>query len=61
MKKFLESFWKTSINRSLNKLDETEEIKNSTEERKIEKETIDVTSNNIAKRIINQVKQELEA
>ena len=45
----------------MNKLDETEEIKNSTEERKIEKETIDVTSNNIAKRIINQVKQELEA
>jgi hypothetical protein len=49
-----------SIIRSLNKLNETEEISNSTEDRKIEQETIDVTSNNIAKRIVNQVKQELE-
>jgi hypothetical protein len=44
-----------SIIRSLNKLKETEEISNPTEE-----ETIDVTSNNIGKRIVNQVKQELE-
>jgi hypothetical protein len=50
-----------SINKSLNKLNETEEIKNSLEDRKIVEATIDVTSNNIAKRIINQVKQELEA
>ncbi|MFY9871213.1 MAG: hypothetical protein WAK17_15970 [Candidatus Nitrosopolaris sp.] len=50
-----------SINRSLNKLNETEEIKNSQEDRKIGEATIDATSNNIAKRIINQVKQELEA
>jgi hypothetical protein len=50
-----------SINRSLNKLNETEEIKNSLEDRKIGQTTINVTSNNIAKRIINQVKQELEA
>jgi hypothetical protein len=41
-------------------LNETEEISKSTEDRKIEEETIDVTSNNIAKRIVNQVKQELE-
>ncbi len=50
-----------SINKSLNKLNETEEIKNSLEDRKIMEATIDVTSNNIAKRIINKVKQELEA
>jgi hypothetical protein len=50
-----------SINRSLNKLNETEEIKSSLEDRKIGEATIDATSNNIAKRIINQVKQELEA
>jgi hypothetical protein len=50
-----------SINRSLNKLYETEEIKNSLEDRKIGQTTINVTPNNIAKRIINQVKQELEA
>ena len=37
-----------SINRSLNKLNETEEIKNSLENRKIGDATIDVTSNNIA-------------
>ena len=49
-----------SIIRSLNKLNETEEIRNSAEDREIEEETIDVTSNNIAKRIINQVKQELD-
>jgi hypothetical protein len=49
-----------SIIRSLNKLDETEEINNSTENHRIEEEKIDVTSNNIAKKIINQVKQELE-
>jgi hypothetical protein len=49
-----------SIIRSLNKLNETEEISNSTEDRKIDEETIDVTSNNIAKRIVNQVKQQLE-
>jgi hypothetical protein len=48
-----------SIIRSLNKLDETEEINNSTENHRIEEEKIDVTSNNIAK-VINQVKQELE-
>jgi hypothetical protein len=50
-----------SINRSLNKLNETEEIKNSIEDRKIGQTTINVTSSNIAKSIINQVKQELEA
>jgi len=50
-----------SINRSLNKLIETEEFKNSLEDRKIGQTTINVTSNNIAKRIINQVKQELDA
>jgi len=49
-----------SINRSLNKLNETEEIKNSLEDRKIGQTTINVTSSNIAKRIINQVKQEFE-
>jgi hypothetical protein len=49
-----------SIIRSLNKLNETEDISNSAEDREIEEETIDVTSNNIANRIINQVKQELE-
>jgi hypothetical protein len=49
-----------SIIRSLNKLNETEEISHSAEDREIEEETIDVTSNNIAKRIINQVKQELD-
>jgi hypothetical protein len=42
-------------------LNETEEIKSSLEDRKIGEATIDATSNNIAKRIINQVKQELEA
>lgn len=46
-----------SIIRSLNKLNETEEIGNSAEDRVIEEATIDVTSNNIAKKIINQVKQ----
>jgi hypothetical protein len=50
-----------SINRSLNKLNETEEIKSSLEDHKKVEATIDVTSNNIAKGIINQVKQELEA
>jgi hypothetical protein len=50
-----------SINRSLNKLNETEEIKSSLEDHKKGEATIDVTSNNIAKGIINQVKQELEA
>jgi hypothetical protein len=48
-----------SIIRSLNKLNETEEISSSTEDREIAEETIDVTSNNIARRIINQVKHEL--
>jgi hypothetical protein len=42
-------------------LNETDKIKNSLEDRKIGEATIDVASNNIAKRIINQVKQELEA
>lgn len=49
-----------SIIRSLNKLNETEEIGNSAEDREIEEATIDVTSNNIAKRIINQVKVQFE-
>ena len=49
-----------SKNRSLNKLNETEEIKNSLEDRKIGQTTINVASNNIAKDS-NQVKQELEA
>jgi len=42
-------------------LKETEKSKNSIEDHKIAEAAIDVTSNNIAKRIINQVKQELEA
>jgi hypothetical protein len=53
-----------SINRSLNKLNETEEIKNSLEDHKIGQTTINVSSNNtsnIAKRIINQAKEELQA
>lgn len=60
LKELLEDVRK-SINRSLNKLKETEKIKNSIEDHKIAEAAIDVTSNNIAKRIINQVKQELEA
>ena len=43
-----------SIIRSLTKLNETGEISNSTEHRQIEKETIDVTSNNIPERIIDR-------
>ena len=53
-----------SINRSLNKLNETEEIKNSLEDHKIGPGATNVSSNNtanIAKGIINQVKEELEA
>ena len=49
-----------SINRSLNKLNETEEIKNSLEDHKIGQTTINVSSN-IAKEIINQAKEELQA
>jgi len=51
-----------SINRSLSKLNETEEIKNSLEEHKIGQRTINVSSintANIAKGIINQAKEEL--
>ena len=50
-----------SINRSLNKLNETEEIKNSLEDHKIGQTTINVSSNNtsnIAKGIISQAKEE---
>ena len=49
-----------SIIISLNKLNETEEIGNSAQDREIEEAIIDVTSNNIAKRIINQVKVQFE-
>jgi len=49
-----------SINRSLNKLNETEEIKNSLEDHKIGPRAINVSSNNTAN-IVNQVKEELEA
>jgi hypothetical protein len=53
-----------SINRSLNKLNETEQIKNSLEDPKIRQTTINISSNNtanIATGIINQAKEELEA
>src|SRR5215467_13012724 len=49
-----------SIIRSLTKSNETGEISNSTEHRQIEKETIEVTSNNIRERIIDRAKQEFE-
>lgn len=42
-----------SIIRSLNKLNETEEIGSSQEDREIKEETIDINSINIAKRILN--------
>jgi hypothetical protein len=42
-----------SIIRSLNKLNEPEDIDSSAKDREIEEETIDVTSINIAKRILN--------
>src|SRR5215467_8130772 len=41
-----------SINRSLKKLNETKEFKNSMQDHQIAKPTIDITSNNIANRII---------
>jgi hypothetical protein len=53
-----------SINRSLNKLNDIEDSKTSLGDRhevNIGKTTIDISSNNIARRIINQVKEELEA
>lgn len=53
-----------SINRSLNKLNDKEDIKISLgdhHEVNKGKTTIEVSSNNIAKSILNQVKEELEA
>ncbi|HXP52886.1 MAG TPA: hypothetical protein VN922_23270, partial [Bacteroidia bacterium] len=41
-----------SINRSLKKLNETNEFKNSMQDHQIAEATIDITSNNIANRII---------